>query len=82
MGRGRRPEAGKVYYLGRLRFRPGLDPPELEELLQAISTTRGSRRADILRAALLGGARQAQAAVVAAEDSETGAALNDLLAGF
>jgi len=28
MARGRKPSPGKVYYLGRLRFRPGADPPE------------------------------------------------------
>ncbi len=82
MGRGRRPGIGKVYYLGRLRYRPGLDSPELEALLEAIAAARGAKRADILRSALLGGASQAQATASAAEDSQTRAALDDMLAGF
>ena len=60
-GRGRPPKHGKYYRFG-LRYRPGLDPPELEELLERIRQAEGEERAEILRAALLGGAEQAKTA--------------------
>jgi hypothetical protein len=82
MPRGRKPAPGKVYYLGRLRFRPGLDPPELEEILEAITGAAPPKRADILRAALLGGSKQAQDIVGKVEDSGTTDLLNDMFADF
>ena len=69
MTRGRKPAPGKVYYLGRLRFRPGQDPPELRSILEAITGAGPGKRGDILRAALLGGAQQAQDTADRAEDS-------------
>ena len=82
MARGRKPLPGRVYYLGRLRYRPGADPPELERLLEAVAMAKGRKRADILRAALLGGASQAQEAAARAEDSATETLLDDLFDAF
>jgi hypothetical protein len=43
---------GKYYRIG-LRYRPGIDPPELKDLLDAILAAKGEERAHILRTALL-----------------------------
>ena len=80
--RGRPPKAGTVYYLGRLRYRPGVDPPELQDILQAIEEAGPARRRDILRAALLGGADEAQARADSPEDDEVTGMMDDLLGGF
>ena len=82
MSRGRKPASGKVYYLGRLRFRPGYDPPELEEILITITQADRSKRADILRAALLGGAKQAQDTAANVEDSGIADLLDDMFTDF
>jgi len=82
MARGRKPAPGTVYYLGRLRFRPGMDPPELERLLESIIAAPAGKRADILRAALLGGASEAQETASKAEDSVTETLLDDMLGAF
>jgi hypothetical protein len=68
-------------YRFSLRCRPGIDPPELEALLEAMTAARGAQRADIVRSALLSGAAQAQA-LAAVEDSETVTLLEDILAAF
>ena len=78
---GRNKEPGKLYRFS-LRYRPGVDAPELERLLEAISAARGRKRADILRAALLGGASQAQETAARAEDSATETLLDDLFDAF
>lgn len=78
---GRRRQPGRLYRFS-LRFRPGMDPPELETLLETINSARGARRADILRSALLGGAAQARAQAAAIEDTETVTLLEDILAAF
>ena len=82
MPRGRKPAPGKIYYLGRLRFRPGLDPPELEDILEAITGAAPPKRAEILRAALLGGSKQARDIVGKVEDSGTTDLLNDMFVDF
>ncbi len=79
---GRHKEPGKVYYLGRLRFRPGVDPPELRVILEAIIEAGPRKRADILRAALLGGAQQAQETAGRAEDSQVTGLLNTMFDEF
>ena len=82
MSRGRKQAPGKVYYLGRLRFRPGQDPPGLQDLLEAITRADSCKRADILRAALLGGAKQAQTAADQAEDSQATGLLGTMFDDF
>jgi hypothetical protein len=58
---GRRKTPGQVYdFHFYYRFTPGQDPPELKILLEELVRADGRKRRDILRAALLGGARQAQ----------------------
>ena len=64
------------------RFTPGTDPPELEALLKSLVQARGRKRRDILRAALLGGANQAQITAAGVEDSEMAGLFDDLLADF
>jgi hypothetical protein len=78
---GRRRQPGRLYRFS-LRYRPGIDPPELAALLETVATARGAQRADILRAALLGGAGQAQTLAAVIEDTETVTLLDDLLAAF
>jgi len=80
--RGRPPAAGKVYYLGRLRFRPGLDPPELQEVLEAITSADSHKRADILRAALVGGAGQTSVEAETIEDGQTSALIDEMFDNF
>jgi len=82
MPRGRPPAPGKVYYLGRLRFRPGIDPPELRDLLEELDRAGPSKRREILRMALIGGLGEAQAAATAVEDKEVANMMDDLLGGF
>jgi hypothetical protein len=82
MSRGRPPEPGKIYYLGRLRYRPGADPPELCALLDEIEQAGPVRRRAILVAALLGGAGQAHEAATAVEDCEVTELMGDLLGGL
>ena len=82
MARGRPRAPGKVYYLGRLRFRPGIDPPELEEILEAIMQAGPGKRADILRAALQGGAGLARKEADSAEDSSTRNLLDEMFSQF
>jgi hypothetical protein len=82
MGRGRPPSPGKVYYLGRLRYRPGVDPPELEDLLEEIEEAGPARRREILRTALLGGIEQGATQAGAVEDEEVTNLMDDLLGGF
>ena len=82
MTRGRPRAPGKVYCLGRLRFRPGIDPPELEDILEAIVRTGPGKRADILRAALQGGAGLARQEANSAEDSRTRNLLDEMFSQF
>ncbi len=80
---GRPKKLGRVYYLGRYRFVPGLDPPELETVLQAIAAANDEqRRRDILRAALLSGAGEAQQAASAVESSLTAGTVDDMFDAF
>ena len=82
MARGRPRAPGRVYYLGRLRFRPGIDPPELEEILEAIVHAGPGKRADILRAALQGGAGLTRQEASSAEDSCTRNLLEEMFSQF
>jgi len=82
MKRGRKPSPGTVYYLGRLRFRPGVDPPELKKLLESIIAAPAGKRADILRAALLGGASEARETADKTEDSATETLLDEMFDAF
>lgn len=69
--RGRPAKPGKVYEFDfYYRFIPGEDPPELEALLESILRAEGRKRRDILRAALLGGAQQAEETAHRTEDSD------------
>lgn len=77
--RGRPPAPGKIYYLGRLRFRPGIDPPELQDLLERLDEAGPVRRRELLRAALIGGLNQAAESPAAIEDDETAALMDNLL---
>ena len=81
-GRSGRPkEPGKLYRFS-LRYRPGVDPPALEKLLESVIAVQGRKRADILRAALLGGADQAQQTASKPEDSAAEALLDELFDAF
>ncbi|MCP4409507.1 MAG: hypothetical protein GY807_17505 [Gammaproteobacteria bacterium] len=80
---GRPQEPGKVYrFEFYYRFLPGKDPPELEALLDSIVGTKGRKRRDILRAALLGGSKQAQVTAAQSEDSEIAGTFDEMFAGF
>jgi len=79
--RGRPREPGKVYYLGRLRFRPGMDPPELAAFLERLAAA-GPGRGELLKRALIGGLAKGGQVVGSAEDEETRAVLDELLGEF
>lgn len=80
---GRRKKLGRVYYLGRYRFVPGLDPPELEAVLRAIAGAGdASRRRDIIKAALLSGANEARQAATTVESTLITGIVEDMLADF
>lgn len=80
---GRPKKGGRVYeFHFYYRFIPGQDPPELETLLETIIQAGGRKRRDILRAALLGGAQQAQETATGAEDSDISGLLEDMFAEF
>jgi hypothetical protein len=78
---GRPAAAGVVFYLGRLRWRPG-DPPELRELLAEIERAGLGRHDEILRAALIGGMAQGRAQAAVVEDGQTADTLDGLLEEF
>lgn len=81
--KGRPTKPGKVYEFDfYYRFTPGEDPPELEALLDSIIAAKGRKRRDILRAALLGGSKQAQATAAQSEDSEIAGLFDDMLTDF
>lgn len=80
--RGRPKAIGRVFYLGRFRFVPGVHPPELEGLLEAIETAGQGRHQALLEAALVGGLSRGQAAAAQVEDDETTAILDAMLAEF
>ncbi len=80
---GRPPKFGDVYRFDfYYRFTPGEDPPELKALLDSIVAARGQKRRDILRAALLGGAQQAQSTADQVEDAAVSSLLEDMFADF
>jgi hypothetical protein len=54
----------------------------LRELLAAIQSAGKGRHDDILRVALIGGMAQGQARAAQVEDSETSAALDEMLTEF
>ncbi len=80
---GRRKQPGKVYsFTFYYRLIPGEDPPELERLLQSITKSKGRKRRDILRTALLGGAKQAQVTAEQTESSEIADNFDEMMADF
>jgi len=80
---GRPPKPGRVYRFDfYYRIVPGEDPPQLEALLQTIINARGTKRRDILRAALLSGAEPAQQVAESAEDSEDLGLFEEMFADF
>ena len=80
---GRPKEPGKVYRFDfYYRLIPGADPPELKDLLEAIIANKGRKRRDILRAALLGGAQQAQETALSVEDSQDSSDFDELFDDF
>lgn len=78
---GRQPRTGQVYVV-RYRYIPGLDPPELKGVLEAIRTAAGQKRRDIIRAALLSGAGEAQQAASAVESTLIAGTVDDLFGVF
>lgn len=78
--KGRPKEPGKYFRFG-LRYRPGLDPPELGTLLESIHLAPMGQRESILRAALLGGAAQGNQ-VASREDHAAAAIVDDIFADF
>jgi len=83
-GKSGRPEAsGRVYsFTFYYCFVPGEDPPELGTLLESIIQARGRKRRDILRSALLGGAREARETATRAEDSEISGLFDEMFDDF
>ena len=81
MGRGRPPGLGKVYYLGRLRAVPGIDPPALVAFLERLESAPPERKRAMLREALTGGV-QGRVVDGSGEDAETTALLDGLLEEF
>ena len=80
---GRPKKLGTVYRFDfYYRFTPGEDPPELKALLESIIQAQGRKRRDILRAALLGGAQQAQQTATHLEDSDIAGLFDDMFADF
>ena len=80
---GRAKKPGRVFRFDfYYRFVPGEDPPELSMLLDSIIQAKGRKRRDILRAALLGGSKQAQATAAQSEDSEVASLFEDMFANF
>lgn len=80
---GRPKKSGVVYQFPfYYRFIPGEDPPELKALLESIVAANGQKRRDILRAALLGGAQQAQSTADQVEDIAVSNLLEDMFADF
>ena len=80
---GRPRQSGKIYeFHFYYRFNPAEDPPELDILLKALTSTTGRKRRDILRSALLGGAQQAQDMATRTEDSEIASALDQMFDEF
>jgi hypothetical protein len=81
MGRPRNPRP--KFYLGWYRVQPD-DPPELIALLERVTEmgrAKDAQRNRVLGAALRGGLGQAQAQADA-EDADTSAALDEMMAGF
>jgi hypothetical protein len=80
---GRPKKPGLVYRFDfYYRFTPGEDPPELKALLESIVQAQGRKRRDILRAALLGGARQAQETATHSEDSDIAGLFDAMFSDF
>lgn len=80
---GRPKKPGKVYEFNfYYRWIPGEDPPELKAVLEELLAATGRKRRDILRAALLGGAGEAQDVATKVEDSEDSTLIDDMFAGF
>jgi hypothetical protein len=80
---GRPKKPGKVYEFNfYYRWIPGEDPPELKAVLEELLAATGRKRRDILRAALLGGAGDAQDEATKVEDSEDSTLIDDMFAGF
>lgn len=80
---GRPRQSGKIYeFHFYYRFNPAEDPPELADLLEALTQAKGRKRRDILRSALLGGAQQAQDMATRTEDSEIASALDQMFDEF
>ena len=81
-GRSGRPKLpGRLYRL-YIRYRPGLDPPELEDLLETMVNANHYKRADIFKAAVADGIKQAHAAAKAVETKATTSLLDDMFASF
>ncbi len=79
-----RPKAGGEIYEFHFyyRFQPGLDPPELRTVLEAIKAATGPKRRDIIRAALLSGAGEAQQAASAVESTLIAGTVDDMFDAF
>jgi hypothetical protein len=80
---GRNKSVGQVYeFHFYYHTSPGEDPPELEALLEDIVKARGRKRRDIVRSALLGGAKQGRDIAAKTEDSESASLVDELLNSF
>ncbi len=81
-GRSGRPKMpGRLYRL-YIRYRPGLDPPELADLLETMVNANHYKRVDIFKAAVAGGMDQAHATARAVETNATTSLLDDMFANF
>jgi hypothetical protein len=78
--RGRKKAAGRVFYLGRVRWEPG-DSTDLLALLEAIERAEQGRKMRMVKAALLGGAGEAKRAAEE-EDAVVGELMDGLISGM
>jgi hypothetical protein len=64
------------------RFIPGVHPPVIQHVLEAIKKAQGRKRRDILETLLSGGAIEAAKVAAKPEDSEATALLGDMFVNF
>ena len=82
MARGRPRAPGKVYYLGRLRFRPGIDPPDWRRFWRPSCMPDQANEPTSCGLRLQGGAGKARQEANSAEDSRTRDLLDEMFSQF
>lgn len=72
-------ETGTVYYLGRIRYKPGLHDERLKQFLGYFSGASQAEKLTILQDLLAGGGFEQLKQSTGEEDAETSALLEELL---